>query len=196
MMLYPAAGLSIAGVLALWQTWRFGRQNRRPAQRAGRLLAWFLLAVSLVPWGLAGGADRGVALGILGLMVAALAIVGTIGWREARNPRRRKNSRERTDNERTESPGRAFVRRAWIFVLAGPFSALAAISLTLSLHGLAVSWDPANRLAALLLFAPVAWAVLTIVATYDGALWKRSAGIGGVLVAGLLGAVLVPGGPI
>lgn len=196
MMLYPAAGFSIAGALVLWQTWRFGRQNRRPAQRAGRLFAWFLLGASAIPWTLFGGADRGVALGILVLMVAGLAIVGAIGWRDARNPRRRRNGRERTDNGSQAPRGRAFARRAWIFALAGPVSALAVMALTLALHGLAAAWDPANRLAAAFLFAPLAWMVLAVVATYDTALWKRSAGIGGVLVAGLLGAVLIPGGSI
>lgn len=195
-MLLAGSGLSLAGVMLLWRTWRFGWQRRGRLQPLAGIAAWAVLGASLAPWIAAGGADRGVALAVLLWMIGGFIVLGFIGWREARSPRRPRNGRSRQSNARPDSrpAGALLARRIWVFLLAGPVAAGTALLLSLDLYALSNAWAPANRLAAVLLSAPMAWAALSVLATYDAGLSRRSALMAGILAIGVLGLAFGPGG--
>lgn len=190
------AGMSAAGVLLLWRAWRLGHEGRQVGRRISLAAGWSLLAACLLPWARAAGADRGPALALLAMMLTAGLLLAAIGWREAAR-RGRRRERERPANGNTTAGGarRLLPRRVWIFLLAGPLSAAAAFLLSLVFYyGPAAGWDPANRLAGVLLFAPAAWALLSVASTYDSRLLTRSALLGGLVLLGLAGLWLTPGG--
>lgn len=187
-----------AGTTLLWFAWRAGRDRRAGTRIALRVAGWGLLAASLWPWTVAGGADRGVALALLPMMLTALVIVGAIGWRHYRDGRESNSRRRRPAGDKPATPaseGR-LLRRIWIFLLAGPVAGLAALQLTVSLNALGASLAPPNRVALGLVLMPLAWCVLAIIATYDTRLRYRSSFLLACLSLGLAGVWLLPGGPV
>lgn len=187
-----AIGLTVAGVLAVRQAWRRGRQQQPGRQLALRWVGWLLLLAALVPWALAGGHDRGVALAIIALMLAGLALALFEGWRAWQAPPRRRREREpRNDLPRATSRGSALLlRRIWIFCLSGPLALAGALAiglaLWLSLARAGVS--TANVLAVAMLSVPIAWAVFAMLATMEGGLGRRTlvVALPGLLAAGAI----------
>lgn len=188
MTLALATLLTLAGVLALRLARHWGRRQRPQRQLVLRWTGWLLLVVSLLPWTVAGGSDRGVALAILVLMLAGLSLALFEGWRAWRAPARKKRERTpRNDLPRPETRGKTLLlRRIWIFVLAGPLALAGALAIGMALWlGLAQAGvSEANVLAVAMISVPIIWAVFSGLATMEGRLAPRT-----LLVAlpGLLG---------
>ncbi len=192
----------LAGVGLLWLSWSAGRDagtRWRPAARAG---GWLLLALSLWPWMTAAGVDRGVALALLAMACIGLLLVGALGLRHRRQhaaatrmPRtpRAPAARDKVRAEPAEgvTPRRRLLRRAWIVVLAGPASGLAAGLIAFSAYRAATGLAAADRVTLLMLAAPLLWAVLALVATYGTALARRNAIIGVGLIIGCTATALL-----
>lgn len=178
MTLALAIALTIAGVLALRLARHWGRQQQPRSQLLARWGGWLLLAASLLPWTVAGGSDRGVALAIGILMLAGLSMVLFEGWRAWRAPTSRKRERTpRDDLPKTETRGTALLlRRIWIFCLAGPLALAASLAaglvLWLGLAGAGVS--EANVLALAMLSVPIIWSILAVLATIEARLVPRT----------------------
>ena len=184
-----AVAMTLAGVLVLQYAWRERRAGRRQRRRVVVVVAWLLLALSLAPWALAAGSDKGAAFAVILFMLAGSALVLRIGLLHSAN----RNGREReprangngTGNE--NGGGSRILRRAWVFLLAGPLSGIVAIAAS---AGLFAAWNTetgsaANRLACVMLLVPVAWALLATWATYDVSLRARSSVVLGLLLASL-----------
>lgn len=181
-MLALAALLVLAGVAALRLAWRAGRRGRTRRRLVLRWGGWLLLAGSLVPSMAASGADRGVALAIVVLMLAGLVLVLREGRREWLTPRRRRREREGRDEPLPAAGGgrgRLLARRIWIFCLGGPLAAAATLAIGLAMWlGLErAGVQDANILASALLAIPVIWALLAIVASIDLRLWLRTVAV-------------------
>lgn len=188
--------LILAGVALLRGGWHLGRAHplRLPAVAAG----WALIAAAIPAWMSAGGPDRGVVIAVLAFMLGGLGWVALAGWRHARaaRARRRGGRRESEASERSvETGSHRLPGRVWVFVLAGPVAGAGSIAtgLALQLALLAGGWHPANALAAMLLWVPLAWTALAVIATTHFPLTARSALVCGVSLAGALGAVALPG---
>lgn len=198
-MLLPAIIVSVAGVGLLRWAWQLGRGNGNGARLGLDVAGWGLLAVSFPLWVHAGGPDRGVALAFLAFMLPGLGWIGLAAWEGGRNGGRSRKRQTRIDAVRTAReqvrPRHERARRVWVFVLAGPVSAAAAVLLGMLLYValLAAGWHPADVLATVLLFVPLAWTMLAIAATTHYSLWKRSAVVLGLAALGLIGYPLLPG---
>lgn len=193
MSLLPALVCSLAGVALLRGAWQLGGSDGNGRRIALDVAGWGLLAVSVGVWMAAGGPDRGVALAFLAFMLPGLAMIAVAGWQGLRaNGNGRRNSRADAVRAAREQDRPPFLRlrQAWIFVLTGPLAAAVAVVLGMALYagGLALAWHPADVLATVLLFVPLAWTVLAVAASTHWTLWKRS---GLVVALGLLGLVVV-----
>lgn len=178
-VMFLAAILTILGVTLLRAAWMARRAGKTAQRRRLVSAAWALLAISLLPWGIGAGADKGTALALIAMMLAGTAVVVREGFMHA-VPRNGNGKLEREGREQRDDDGKQlvlFLRRAWVFVLAGPLSF--ALSLLLAIV-LFAGWDisgehgAANRLAATLVAVPLAWAVLATWMTYDIRLRTRS----------------------
>ncbi|HET9679543.1 MAG TPA: hypothetical protein VFP95_03155 [Gammaproteobacteria bacterium] len=203
-MIFIATLLTSLGLLLLWQAWRTGRNKYKQQQISYRIAGWVTLFVSMIPWMMAGGNDRGVALGITFLLVLALAGVLLLGWRDTRRQRPRKKPKpaiEKSITARDESAKALplFARRSCTFLLAGPVAFFVALLLGINLFALAeyLGWSLANQVAAAFLFVPFAWALLSVWATYDTRLRYRSSVLIGLLLlsslVSVVGGVILPG---
>lgn len=198
MMITIGTLLTLIGVGLIWLAWRLGRDGRTRARLVARCGGWGLLALSLWPWQVAAGTDRGVALAITVMMLAALLIVGVIGWRHYRANGGNSRRRRRTTREIETVPQSRgeLLSRIWIFFLAGPIAGMTTVALVLVVNSAGADWAPANRLALDLLVVPVAWPLLALLATYDMPLRRRSAMLLVTLTISVSLAVLLPGGPV
>lgn len=199
MILSLAILCSVAGVGLLRRAWQLGRSNGDGLRLALDGLGWLLLAVSVPLWMHAGGPDRGVAIAFLVFMVPGLAWIALAAWQSGRgdgNGRRRNSRADAVRAAREQArPRRLGLRRAWIFLLAGPVSAAAAVLTGMLVYAglLRAGWHPADVLATVLLFVPLAWTLLAVAATTHFPLWKRSGVVLAVTVIGLAGYPLLPG---
>lgn len=190
-LLLIGGALSAAGVLLLQQGWRNGRNGHAQRRRWYVGGAWLLVLLAFWPWALAGGTDRGIALGVIVFMLAGAALVTQAGRvHVARN--RKNGAREPRGNGEpveTLSGWRLSLRRAFVFLLAGPVAAIAALLLAANIFAWwdTVEGSAANRLAAALLIVPFAWVVLAVWATYDKPLRQRSLWMFAFLLAGTAG---------
>lgn len=177
--LSAAAGI---GLLALIWHGRLSRgQGRHQRLRAAAI---GLLALSVPLHAQATGWDRAVALALLAMMLTGAVLVSAVGWREWRS---RRAAGERIRHTASARPDRARVARlTWIAVLAGPISGTAAIATSAAINRLATGLAPADRVGLATVLAPLIWAGLAVIATYNLPLLKRS-----LTVMGALGAALV-----
>lgn len=190
MTMLAAGLLSLTGFWLVRRAWLAGRAGAHGRRQGFRLAGWGLLVIAAWPWMAAAGADRGVAFAVLMPLLFACVWLAGIGWREAQRWRgRRERDKPLAETARAQG-ARVLLRRIWIFLLAGPLSAACAFFLTVLLYGQAAHWQPANRLAAVLLCAPLVWTLLSIWSTYDKRLFARSAAVLVLLAIGVAGVLL------
>ena len=198
MTLALAILLTVAGVLAVRLAWHWGRQQHDRRQLALRWAGWLLLLAALLPWAMAGGADRGVTLAIIAVMLIGLVLVLFEGWRAWQAPKRRRRERElRNDLPQADTRGAALLlRRVWIFCLSGPLALAASLAIGLALWlGLArAGVSEANVLAIAMLSVPIVWSVFATLATMDAGLGKRTLLVGAPAVLALGASLALAGG--
>lgn len=191
-VLTPAAGVAL--LRGAWQLPR-GHRLRLPADLAG----WALIAAGIGLWMTVGGPDRGLVIAVLVFMLAGLAWVAVAGWRNRRVGARPRRRGSRLNGDRTaaeiDRPKHRAPGRVWVFLLAGPIAGAGsfATGLALQLLLLASGWHPANALAAMLLWVPLAWTALAVVATTHFRLAGRTAVVCGATLAGVVTAFALPG---
>lgn len=179
--------LTLAGVGGVRLAWAAGRAGGVAANRGWRIAGWGLLLLSVYPWMLAGGNDRGIALGLIVLMLAALCLVAWAGLQAWQGGGRRKARNNGNGRRNDVDAGNGKATRAasfLVFVLAGPVAGIIAILLTIGLHLLLnhLGVAPANRLAGELFFFPLAWVLLMMLACYHASLQQRTVVFGALLV--------------
>lgn len=177
--------LLLAGLALLVLAWRRRRQAR------GLLIAggWALIALSLWPWVIFGGPDRGLAVAVCVLTLAAFAVVMRNGAAADRG-----RAEQRDDADIAAGPDAMGMipwgRHAWVALLAGPIAFASAMALSLVVfmsHGLA----EADRITLAGLLIPTAWGALATWALSDPKLLRKSVAVVGTgVVGGLMVAVL------
>ncbi|MFC7335069.1 hypothetical protein [Rhodocista pekingensis] len=179
-MALAAVAAAGAGVGLLYLCWR-----RRPA-RAGWLVAagWLLLAVSLLPWVRAAGAEFGTAYALLALTGAGWA--GVLAAAELRRPRRQAAVAGGAEAAET-GPGRGVRRHLLLFVLAVPAAAAAAAVATVGLSRL-LPWTVVDRMALSALLMPVVWGCAAYWVTADP---RPLRPVLGMVAAALVGGVAI-----
>lgn len=179
------AVLLLAGLALLVVAWRRRKQSR------GLLIAggWGLMLLSMWPWVVFGGPDRGVAIAISVLTLAAFAIV-------MRNGAAVKRVRAVADDEVVTGYSDVgqidWGRRGWVVLLAGPIAFASALQLSLVVfmsHGLA----EADRVTFAGVLMPLAWGALTTWALSDPNLMRKSAGIIGIGVVSAVAVAMLAG---
>jgi hypothetical protein len=188
---------TLAGIALLRAAWQLGRNGQRGRHQLARWGGWLLIGVAGALWASAVGIDRGIATAMLVAMLAGIVLVLHAG-RQSRDSRRRRRAREPRDgNEVARDPGaHPLARRLWIGILAGPAAAAASLALGLVLWLVMETGGvhSANVLTSVVIFVPLAWAVLAIVATADLRLPARSAAVLVPLAIGALGSLALAGG--
>jgi len=147
-----AAGavLAVAGPVLLRRAWL--KSDGAAALTAG---GWALLILCFPLWALAGGIDRGTAMGVVAVMAAALALIAATAPRPLRRPSTGAVREPRASVAPRRTAG-DLLRRAGRFVTTGPLAAAAAVALTLALalHGPGAE---ATRTVTAVLLLPLMW---------------------------------------
>lgn len=160
----------LAGLALLVVAWRRRRQARGALITGG----WALIAVSMPVWAIFGGFDRGPAIAVCVLTIAAFAIVMRNGAVSGHG--RTQDSDDANPDTRANPERIPWLRRSWIFLLAGPvaFAASAALGLLLFLIG---PGSEADRLSLAAYLTPIIWGALATWAVSDPHLIRKSAGV-------------------
>jgi hypothetical protein len=156
-LLWTAAALGVAGVVALRFAWSL---PRRSATWNG--IGWGLLALSAIGAGTAEGA-WGIAVAALGAMGTAMILLAVAGIRSPRGRAAASNRRVGMLPEGAEP--RRIGRRFGTFALVILAGFAVAVGLAISVRGLGglLGWSEANANALALFVTPLAWAVLATV---------------------------------
>lgn len=154
-----SVGLSGAGLYALRSAW-----IARGSNRAFTLLGWALLIAAIIGFAIAGGPDRGVAMGMIIISFMALGVIGfgaikdgTAAPKAPRTPRlsyRNKAARP--------SIARLVLAAMTGAIMVGPVCAITAFVTALGLHEIMtiMGAHASNSLVAALFVFPIAWAAL------------------------------------
>lgn len=185
--------LAFASVLLLRHAWRLNRQGRPiPLLRWG---GWTAFAFAATVWTAAYTPDWGIAVALCLFMLVG---TGWMIWLAARAPRRAafEAGKARTASAQAK-PGNSWrlgARRVAIFLLAGPLAGVAALLLSIWIYGATFGsggGQTASQLFFTLLAFPFLWALLSLVATYDASLLKRSGVVAASAALGLIGTYIV-----
>ncbi len=153
---FIGSALSGLGLFALYKAWR--DKNTHALYIWG---GWGLILSALIAWAIAGGKDRGVALGMIIIIFQALIFIGYQAAQDkaqnkpSKTPKRRHIEREKT------SPFaviKALTTGLWVSLGCGTLSFLTAMGLheVFWLSGFHAS----NALVMALFLFPIIWAVL------------------------------------
>lgn len=179
--------LGLAGIAALHLAWQ-----RKEKIAALPVVGWTLVAASILAWSRTSGIDKGPALGILAIVLIALAVLAMSAWRTPPRARRAQRERVAHNGERGGSlTAHAAGTRALmlaVIVLLGFAAALAACS-ALFLAGHSVGFEHTGNLAVAMFAFPMVWAGL---ATWLG--YHANPVRGAAILAALLAAAVVLGG--
>jgi hypothetical protein len=156
-LLWIAAALGVAGVMALRFAWSLPRRSA-----AWNGIGWGLLALSAVGAGTAEGA-WGIAVAAIGAMGTAMILLAVAGIRSPRGRAAASNRRVGMLPEGAEP--RRIGRRFGTFALVVLAGFAVAVGLAMSVRGLGglIGWSEANANALALFVAPLAWAILATV---------------------------------
>lgn len=173
-----AAALSVAGALALFESWRRRAQSHRRLMAGG----WLAFAASLPLWIVATGPDRGAAMAGLAAM-AALSIILAVQYARPDGKVRRTPSRVASSIAVPVSAGRV-ARTLYVTVLSVLVSLAAAVCLSGAIYAaiLGAGLAQPDALFWSVFILPAAWGGLMIVPALDGSLLMRSLVMGGALM--------------
>lgn len=183
--------LSGGGLFALRQAWtKRQNQTERQMRRNLTLLGWGGILLALIIWSLsAGGADRGVAWGIIIVSIQALFF---IAYSAAQDKTPRKAVKPVKIRDQTAQSKITFIlilKRCGTFLLASVLCGTVAFLTALGLHeimGLAGA-HASNSLVTALFFFPIIWAALaSFVLITQSRRLRWSVLLGCALIAGLL----------
>ena len=181
------AAATIGGVFLVRRAWKTQRDSA-----LALVGGWGLLLTSLFLWAVFGGPDRGVAFGIIAVLLCVLAVLGT-AMLTAPERSAARGSEERRIKTEAAAPAVSWlhgVRKISVFLLAGPVAGLSALAFTttiFTLNNTNGAEITGNATAAFFIF-PLAWAAFTAVAVIDPKLWRKSLGVIG---AGAASAVFL-----
>jgi hypothetical protein len=170
-----AAAMVWVGLALLYAGW-----SRRIA--VATLAGWATMLSSIPLWIRLGGTDRGVAIGLLVVMIGAFLLVGAFADRRARRAPRRSEAPDRV----LRTAARPIFSHTLLFALcAGPLAGAAAVAVALA----TVRWFPvaeSSRLITVGLLTPVLWGTIALISLYSERPWRPAAALSAVGALGLL----------
>ncbi|KWV95766.1 hypothetical protein [Erythrobacter sp. AP23] len=181
MMAWQIGGtiLAIAGVVALYLSWR-SRRRSWPLVLSG----WTLLLGAVVAWGNTSGVDKGPALGIVVVVMVASAGVLLVAVRAPVKPRRRIEPREpRIVAQLVERPGRknlAITANAVAIVLLGFLTSI-TVATAIFMAGRSAGTEHTANLTVTMFAFPVLWAALTTFIGYSRSMVARAVVVFGAM---------------
>ncbi|PCI53265.1 MAG: hypothetical protein COB36_12550 [Alphaproteobacteria bacterium] len=150
--------LDFAGLCLLWRAWK----NRGGVKAVW--LGWVLLCAALIVWAMAGGKDRGVALGLILVSLQAPAIIGFFAWRDKGNAPRAKQKKTKQAVTQEKTKWTVYMSRIGTALLVGPVAGIIAFVVGLGVHEVLamVNVQEANALAVTFFGFPIVWASISV----------------------------------
>lgn len=149
-------GSGMIGLLLLYKSW--SQTERSPALLGP---GWALLLLSLFLWTYAGGADRGIALGLIVNSLLALCFVGYSA--STQPPRKQKPAREKSPKQKSDQTGQAEWVKAFGYILfLGPVCGVIAFAIAMGIYQTLdmAGTEKANSLVSGLFAFPIIWAAI------------------------------------
>ncbi|MEO9600161.1 hypothetical protein [Parasphingorhabdus sp.] len=178
-------GSGIAGLFILYRAWL---EN----ERSTKLLAagWAALLGSLVFWIYAGGADRGIALGLIVICLGALCFVGHSAAQQPANQTKVARKKKPSQKPPQAASFAQWGRSIGIILFLGPICGLLAFLIAMGVYEALdmVGTERANSLVTALFLFPILWAIIVsfcLISTRR--IWKAAV----LLCAPLLSAALI-----
>jgi hypothetical protein len=169
-----AGVLSLGGLAVLYLAWR-----RRGRSTLLCVLGWGLLASSAVPWAVAGGGDRGPALAMVMVSLAALLLIGITGQWRGGAPHRRREASPAAE----PAGGGGWGHWSLVILIAGPLAAIAAFALGLPFMHVE-SWAESDRLIASAFAIVILWSAAAVWVCATPRLMRATATLAGLAAAG------------
>ncbi|MBO6526940.1 hypothetical protein [Erythrobacter sp.] len=192
MMAWQIGGtiLAIAGVVALYLSWR-SRRRSWPLVLSG----WTLLLGAVVAWGNTSGVDKGPALGIV--VVVMVASVGVLLVALRRPVKRRRRIEQRIVAQLVERPGSknlAITANAVAIVLLGFLTSI-TVATAIFMAGRSAGTEHTANLTVTMFAFPVLWAALTTFIGYSRSMVARAVvAFGAMALSAAIIAVTSTGG--
>ncbi len=175
LMGFGAVAMSLTGIGLL-----FGGWSRHSG--VATLAGWVTLLSSTPLWMHVGGADRGIALGLLTVMLGAFALIATTAdWRKRPKTQNRCEPARRA----VAAPRNNAVAIIGFVCCAGPLSAAAAIAVALAI-GTWIPMQEANRLVAIGMLTPLLWGAAAVASLYAARPYFAATVLGAIGALGLL----------
>lgn len=162
------------GIYLLQAAWRF--RSLRPLRIFG---GWFLVLVSITLWGMTSGADKGAALGIIAVILLAMAVLG----REAFNAKSRDAKPVRARITEAEAfSARGLLRKIWVGLLIGPISGLAALAISTAMFAVlkGQGMEHSINLTIVSFAFTLLWSGLSVFAGLEPRLLRKTFGVIGL----------------
>ncbi|MBO6769092.1 MAG: hypothetical protein JJ901_12435 [Erythrobacter sp.] len=178
MMAWQIGGtiLAIAGVVALYLSWR-SRRRSWPLVLSG----WALLLGAVVAWGNTSGVDKGPALGIVVVVIVASAGVLLVALR--RPVKRRRRIEPRIVAQVVERPGSknlSITANAVAIVLLGFLTSI-TVATAIFMAGRSAGTEHTANFTVTMFAFPVLWAALTTFIGYSRSMVARAVVVFGAM---------------
>ncbi|MEM9054469.1 MAG: hypothetical protein AAGB16_04010 [Pseudomonadota bacterium] len=175
-----ATFLAACGIYLLWAVSQNGRGYRALYLVGG----WGLLLGSLIGWSFTSGADKGVALGLICIVLLALIAMALV---VVRTPERKVRPGSGRIAEPMQVGFLGYGRRVLVGILMGPVALLSALALCAATFlGLrAIGVEHTLNLTVVSIAFPLVWGGLSIIGGADTKLWRKSLVIIGAGIAPL-----------
>jgi len=163
-----ACAVAACGIYLLWAA------TRQQGGYAVRLIGgWSLIVSAIVGWSMTSSVEKGAAMGIIAVVLAALALLAAIALQGP--PRSGRSSTGRAmEVQQVEFVG--YGRRVLVGVLIGPIACLSAVAIcTAAFLGFQNAGVEHTINLTIVSFAlPVIWGLLSIWGGADPKLWRKS----------------------
>ncbi|ACT57985.1 hypothetical protein [Hirschia baltica] len=156
------------GIFMLQAAWRSKESRAKEI-----LVGWGLVLAGLVFFSFKNGPEKGIALGLVGMAIFALAF---LAWQYIQaTPKAAKSTSERIA-EVDRVNWTVILRRSLVFVMIAFVAGLAALSLSTGIFSLlnSVGAEHTTNLVTVMILFPLLWAGLAVIIGADKLLWRKS----------------------
>ncbi|MEM1390653.1 MAG: hypothetical protein AAGG45_06190 [Pseudomonadota bacterium] len=166
--------IAACGIYLLQAVWR--SKHSKPLWL---LSGWGLIIASTVMWAATSGADKGAALGIIAIIVLALA---ALLIQASKSERRVAKIRPQRIVDKEKTHWLKVLRRIWVGFLIGPLAGLAALALCTAMFPLFRGFGMEHTInLTLVSFAfPFLWGGIAVFAGFETRLLRKSLGVIGL----------------
>lgn len=158
------------GIWLLQKAWHSKQRNWRLVT-AG----WLLNFLSLVVWSHTTSIEKGIAQGIISLIVIALIFLSISASRSEPRSVRANRASDKKGNPTKDKP-KDTAKKAATALLIGPISGLASLAFSTATFALlkAIGLEHSNNLTITYLLFPLLWALLAVTIGFQQNFWRRT----------------------